>query len=155
MKKTLVAILVGAAVLAPTAAQADAPKSIGVTGRTVWYGELMQTIAELNRDYGVPIHDGCTDEDVCVEIQDYRKQDGHAAETVWSGSDITIKLNRKYDHRNSFYRRSVLSHEFGHVLGLDHADSCKTSMMTRIAQCGEYVIGYTEHEQGVIHERWG
>lgn len=159
MKRVIVvAAMVAGFLGVPAVAQAGEPASIGVTGRTSWYPELMQTVSELARDYRMPIHNGCTGFDLCVTVKHYREKNGHAADAMIDGRRGEIRINDEYAEKNTAARRSILSHEFGHILGLPHNSTesgCSTSMLAGVAQCGSYVIGYSADEQRMIHERWG
>ncbi len=150
----IVAVVVFLAALVwPATAQA-APTSVGVTGSTSWYREYRQTLTDLQA-MGLPVHDGCTAGEGCITLSHYRADDGSAAVTRGHTGDATIRLNAAYDQGTSWYRRAVMSHEFGHALGLWNHGGCDTSMMPTVAMCGAHVVGYTPAEQAQLHQIWG
>lgn len=158
MRKVLVVLsLVVALMAAPQPAQAeDGAKRIGVAGVTSW-PEIYEVIDKLNKDFGIPIYDGCIPEQKCILISHFRNSRdmaGWAEYTPGSFGHGKIRVNDAYD-KGRWFRLQLLMHEFGHVLGLDHTNDCYTSMQPTIGQCGHYVYGFTANEQGRLREIWG
>lgn len=138
------ALLALGVVVAAAPATAQTNQGVGVTGHTYWGQEYYDTLDQL-RGYGIDIQDGCDPTDLCVVLSHYSANDGIAALTTWDATGTRVKLNDT-NEKGYWYRRTTLMHEFGHVLGLNHQNSCDTSMAPVIGQCGHYLVGYTATE---------
>lgn len=143
--------------IVPEPAEANlAPKSIGVAGETTW-PEIEEVINKLRYEYGIPIHSNCLPQDTCVVVSHYSSaidsQYAYAAFPTRKYGEGEIHLNNHY-HQGRWQRMHLLFHEFGHILGLPHLDSCDTAMQTYMGLCGHVTIGYTSEEQQQLRGMW-
>lgn len=156
MKIFILAATAMATLSVGTPALAQSQPTIGVTG-LVSYHEPIETISILHDTYGVPIHNGCSESDsVCITLSSYNAPDGVGGYATFSSrhsGPATIHVNDFYGTSHN-KRLETSLHEYGHVLGLEHAPPCTSSMEPTLAECGYTVVGYSPNEQMTLRSLW-